>query len=474
MAAWRRPYLPSSIDAASDNLNHAARVGPVAVNDDASRPRWSRAEPSRADAFSPALPSGLAVAYGETMRRLVFGLAVLGSSLLACGGDDDGAVPDGGIRDASAFDGSARPDGAGPLDGGGALDAPVDAGPSICEGPGGSPLVLEVVGASDRTGSVGGVLGEPLEVVLQTEAGAPVEGCDVEWTADDATSGWLFAEARETDGTGTARAYWVGGSGAAQSATARVLVADGEVTAAFDATATPEVTRATSVYLNYDTPSAFDGFHVDLVAETFPPDAYYAALVWDGAYAGIQNRSVAGDEKWIIFSTWDSAGADAMVIDAGGSTCEPFGGEGTGYRCHQTFDWAIGATYRFELHAALAGAGVDYTMTFTDVASGEVRELGTLRYANHALPSYMATFAEDFGPESASCLETAQRTVHLSAQEALTGSAWSPVTGVRFTFVDPRTHCANIDGTPEAPGFDLSTGGERIGNPWAAERIAGP
>ena len=84
------------------------------------------------------------------------------------------------------------------------------------------------------------------------------------------------------------------------------------------------------------------GYAIDLTPLTEPSGTYYAALAWDGGYAGLQ-RAGSRYDRQLQFSVWDTDGHDAQVIEhADDVVCGAFGGEGTGQKCELHHPWRVG------------------------------------------------------------------------------------------------------------------------------------
>lgn len=191
----------------------------------------------------------------------------------------------------------------------------------------------------------------PVMLTVQvTNNGRPVAGCDVAWQPRGAggASGWLFPASASTDANGIASAWWVAGSGAAQTAVASIRRFDGTTQGvAIGGSAQPHATRANSIHLNYEPASDWTAFRVDVTPEALAPTTYWEAIGWPGAYTGIQ--SIDGKQNGLVlFSVWDVNGKSPQIIAKGpGVDCTQFGGEGTGYKCAKRHAPVAGRTYRF-------------------------------------------------------------------------------------------------------------------------------
>ena len=153
---------------------------------------------------------------------------------------------------------------------------------------------------------------QALRVRVSDALNRPVTGCRLRWIPDRG-SGWVYPLAEGTNADGIAEAWWVADRASTQQISVLLVRRDqssdqvrvfGEASAHF--------TRANSTHINYDIPHAFDAVSVDVTPITFPYKTYYAALTFEGGYAGIQNRAENNrpdfDEKTVLFSVWDVPG----------------------------------------------------------------------------------------------------------------------------------------------------------------------
>lgn len=141
---------------------------------------------------------------------------------------------------------------------------------------------------------------------------------------------------------------------------------------------TRERRNAASVHLGYpvDKPHEKDveWFYCEITPRTDPVWTYYMATGWHRGYFGMQVNSPT--ERRLIFSVWDAGnerkdrskvGPDdrVVLIDKGeGVVANDFGNEGTGGHSHLVYDWKLGGTFRFLLHASPAGTDTTYTGWF--------------------------------------------------------------------------------------------------------------
>lgn len=302
----------------------------------------------------------------------------------------------------------------------------------------------------------------PIEV-LATTNGEPAAGCSVTWQADTASgNGWVFPIDTVTDSAGKARAYWTAGAATSQVLTASLRAG---ATATITGSALPHATRSNSIWLGWDTPSAWQSFSVDVTPLTFPSATYYSAINFPGGYTGIQSSE-------LLFSVWDANGVGAQLIRSSGAICTSFGGEGTGMKCEQPFTPQVGHRYRFRISVGYPDAQhTDYTMSFTDVdGDGIEREYATLRYGANVANVGASAFVEDFGGGAQSCLSTSTRTVLLGNvryRPSATSSWVSIGTGNPTANYVPNNDeiCANYFFGTRKGQFELSSGGSDLVGP---------
>lgn len=318
----------------------------------------------------------------------------------------------------------------------------------------------------------------PVVVRVTDGAGAPVAGCEVAWEPG-ASSGWIFAASPTTDSDGRVSAWWTAGDAAEQTVTARISHADGTTSeATAHGSSMPHSTRSNSIHINYEVTGTYDAFSVDVTPVTFAPTTYYSTINFPGGYTGLQNTSSADgpaplENQVVIFSVWDVGVVDAVVVDAAGSTCTGFGGEGTGARCMLQYAWELGHSYRFELEITYPVADrTDYAVWVSDATdpSAIVRRthIATLRYGEHAEPWYASGFVEDWYVEAPSCLDNPERTVRFHDARYRYAGAWTDVRAASFGAVYNPWHdeiCANYAYRADGDAFLWSSGGDLVDAP---------
>ncbi|HEU0053026.1 MAG TPA: DUF3472 domain-containing protein [Longimicrobium sp.] len=325
------------------------------------------------------------------------------------------------------------------------------------------PAPLQPV-ATNLSAIMGAQYPQPLAVKLTGSGGVALAGVTVNWETGSG-NGWVFPAASVTDASGIARTTWIAGENIDQT----VLAFTAKDTARIRAQAARTANRANSVHLRYRVPGGAraEGFRVDIHPYPMPPATYYAASNFDGGYTGLQVGGDLGGNQ-VIFSVWDVNGVGAVLVDAAGSTCDSFGGEGTGIKCRFLYPWNGDRTYRFEVRAEPSATTTDITTWFTDVAAGITRKVATLRLAKVSAMNESIAFVEDFGPVSPSCTETAWRAMVIRDPEYLLNGTWTRSTSALFTQYHPRTVCGNVSarlGSPASLGTMLSTGSTLASDP---------
>jgi hypothetical protein len=105
-----------------------------------------------------------------------------------------------------------------------------------------------------------------------------------------------------------------------------------------------------SVWLDYQDGLARNGnlIAIDARVEETQLYSYYASLVWNTGYMGLQ-RGGGGYYKHVHFSIWDSTNGTPVEVMWKANDVEAvrFGGEGTGYKVMFPFNWVENTTYRF-------------------------------------------------------------------------------------------------------------------------------
>jgi len=224
-----------------------------------------------------------------------------------------------------------------------------------------------------------------------------------------------------------------------------------------------------SIHLGYPAPES-EWAVIDVVVEKSAPGTYFCALGFNRGYFGMQELS--NGKKVIIFSVWDKHDPNNKtdrqqdtaednrvgVIDVGeGVRKGRFGGEGTGSQSFFDYDWKVGDTVRFAVHAKPEGKFTTYTGTFYDASRSTWQLMASFRTHSGTPLAGLYSFVEDFrrNYESAGI---ARRSTFNNGWCMDTQGSWHPLIKARFT-ADP-TPSNTIDAAPVTDGFFLQTGGD--------------
>lgn len=237
--------------------------------------------------------------------------------------------------------------------------------------------------------------------------------------------------------------------------------------------------QARSVHLCYGsiTTNVISAATATVTVRKSATGTYFAALVWDGGYCGIQD--LGGDSRAVIFSVWDpvdprdfSAAPDAVkeahrakVLYADPNMdVARFGGEGSGARTMAGFSWRENSPVRFRVEASPDGEDrTVFTCYLQDVASGptwyKLASISTMhRPGSSTGLTNIYSFIEDFYRNYESAKQA--RKAEFSELAVLSEGQWIPVTRAYFSGDD--TPSTNIDAgkIAETGAFFLATGGE--------------
>lgn len=216
---------------------------------------------------------------------------------------------------------------------------------------------------------------------------------------------------------------------------------------------------ADSVWLDYQEGLGISGdvIMTDMQVEVTAIYTYYAGLVWNNGYMGLQ-RAGAGFFKHVHFSIWDpSGGGVADLVWAGNDVVtERFGGEGTGWKAMWPFNWAENTTYRLCVALTHTNSATDYTAYFFDPTGGTWKRLATFRRhdAQHTF-SYIASFVEDFG----NTLNSRRSCLFGNAWLRTFQAKWIDLKTARYATGGSQT---NKDADVTGQLFRLETGGNTI------------
>ena len=237
------------------------------------------------------------------------------------------------------------------------------------------------------------------------------------------------------------------------------------------AVAAPSPISARSVHIWHPAPDA-EWVYGEVTVEKSVPGSYFATICFNCGYCGIQE--LADGRKVAIFSVWDpgdpfdfKARPDSVdekirtknLYAGEGVTIRRFGGEGTGGQSMMPFDWKIGETCRFALHARKDG---DYRAAFTgyvfrDGAWFKIATFSTLQTKGNPAINGVYSFVEDFRRTEESKMQV-RRAVYSNFFAKAIGGGWTAMDEGVFTA--DNNPIMTIDAEAVENGFALTTGGE--------------
>lgn len=128
-----------------------------------------------------------------------------------------------------------------------------------------------------------------------------------------------------------------------------------------------------------DTPKGYDDFETPFTVTKEPGSNghTYWAHQWsyqakgsEGGYVGLQQRS--GDDKYVNFSIW---GASSWRDLNSGTSCRPFGHEGSGVQCDAKYDWKENVEYRIKISQV---DDKSWKASIFDTSSGSTTNVATI------------------------------------------------------------------------------------------------
>jgi hypothetical protein len=214
-----------------------------------------------------------------------------------------------------------------------------------------------------------------------------------------------------------------------------------------------------------------DAFYNECVVEKSTDGSYFMACGWDTGYFGIQQ--LRADRKVAIFSVWDPTKGDdpkavktedrvEVLYQSPDARIKRFGGEGTGGQCMIDFNWRIGETNQFLIHAKTETNAIRktaYTAYIKSPSDQDWRKLATFRVRtkNEAMRG-LYSFIEDFRRDTKSVMD--ERRARFGNAWVLKSEKWTPITRARFTASNAEWESKdNIDAGLAENWFYLATGG---------------
>jgi hypothetical protein len=251
----------------------------------------------------------------------------------------------------------------------------------------------------------------------------------------------------------------------------RALRLSGPATAGAHATLV-ERRNAASVHLGYPVDKAHEDdiewFYCEVTPRTDPLWTYYMATGWHRGYFGMQVNSPT--ERRLIFSVWDAgnegvdrkkvAADDQVQLIAKGKdvVADSFGNEGTGGHSHLVYDWKLGETFRFLMHAKPDGDHTTYTGWFWFAEQKQWGLIASFRAPKdgkrlHGLYSFNENFSGSNGDLQRDC-------EFGNVWTRTSGGEWLPMRTARFTHdgtgkSDRMDRCGGVRGD----AFYLQNGG---------------
>jgi hypothetical protein len=218
---------------------------------------------------------------------------------------------------------------------------------------------------------------------------------------------------------------------------------------------------ASSLWLNYqNTVNKADIISIDFEIDSTALYTYYASLVWNNGYAGVQ-RAGAGFFKHVHFSLWDPEGMTSTVIwHADDVRVERFGGEGTGWKAMWNFHWKEHKPYRLMVKLTAAGGKSNYDAWFFDFEKYHWKHLAIFQYPIKKDFDYLESFIEDFGGTAEN-----YRAYSLfnARQRSTVDSSWHSFPLAEYNINGDNPNC---NGSVVNNKFKLETGGTiSSGNP---------
>ncbi len=319
--------------------------------------------------------------------------------------------------------------------------------------------------------------------------GSPLEGCEVRFEIEEG-HGWFFPAHRQTNSEGIIYGYWTAGRIIGeQNMSAYVTWPNGEkIYQNISGEVTDVRLIAASIHSRYQFSGEFDEFSIRATPGTGPRGTYYSTINWKGSYGGIQFNNA--DTTTVIFSTWDTNGRDAEIVDNG--SCNQivgFSGEGTGVSCRlklppsqygeisglpDDYMLVTGHTYQTSIEIQDCGTNCQaYTFMFEDITRGlGPISLGTQKYKSDSINDRASSFVEDFYRQG-NCVtgyqgESAERSVLYHDIKAKVNNQWENSTLDRFNAIYdgwPEEICSNYFSERTESGIFLSSGGDRFVGP---------
>lgn len=330
-----------------------------------------------------------------------------------------------------------------------------------------------------------GVWYQPTPRIRVMFEGEPVSDYPVEWAPKDSNSGWLFPISLSTDEAGYAASHWAPGEGTTQSIQARGIGVSKTMVLAAQAVPGKSGAGVWVCGSEGQHSNLADGYRVTLNAATDPYYTYYAAMQFSHGYFGYQITHPFDPnapptyynnpyEKIIIFSVWDADGVEASLQEAGVAECRDFVElDGHGVQCTLPYLWLTDQPYSFEIQQTVGNGYSEYTTFFTDVSAGERMMFARIRLAPTSNRCF-ATWIEDFGPETPSCLDIDLRDYRVTDPFRRIYGSWEPMTQLQMENRPVSDRCANHSITKEGNGVRVTAGDTIFQAPFESQWMTIP
>lgn len=198
--------------------------------------------------------------------------------------------------------------------------------------------------------------------------------------------------------------------------------------------------------------------------------SFFCPLDFESGFFGIQN--ISDSERWVLFSIWNSVTPDSKRCVSANSRARLVGKdsaafvktiEDNGYvlQCYLKYNWKVGVTYRFALHAEhVIPDATDYSAYFFDPEKEKWHYIATIRRPQTPyLLSGLFSFVENFVPEEG-----------YRSREAFFGpiwlygsqdKQWHSITKAKFSYDDTGRRGIRVDffGGVKDDRFFLKMGG---------------
>ena len=310
-------------------------------------------------------------------------------------------------------------------------------------------------------------------MAVTSAAGEPLPDTPYKWITDE-NSGWVFPAEGRTDQNGRVSGVWIPGFPGLGKLMLALEKDQEEAPAEYQTwSVAPVRPPSSAINVSLRSPSA-TGYSIDMTPLTEPRKTYFAAIVWDGGYAGLQRRGSRFDRQ-LQFSVWDIDAASAEALEIGdGVYCGLFGNEGTGVKCETEYPWVVGGTYRFEMTEEVSKGVSLISLQVTDLSSQVSRHIGKLRFGRRANLTAFGVFVEDFDRSRPTCLHQPVRSAAFRRAMARTRNG----THVPLfeAILQPHSEdaanpgtvaCANFDAREHAAGLQIVMGGTHVRDPTA-------